>query len=62
MPHPCTLANAYVLRSNKNAPLHLAAEVGNADIVDALLAAGASVLARNRCAYRAALLYDELSF
>jgi hypothetical protein len=36
-----------VLRSRDYTPLHLAAEIGNADIVNALLFAGADVLATN---------------
>ncbi len=47
LPSYQTLVNAHVLSSRHYTPLHLAAETGNADIVNALLFAGADVLATN---------------
>lgn len=60
--HVCLNMNAHVLRSNLYTPLHLAAETGDADIVNVLLDSGSNVLASNTCDCPVASVSDALLF
>ena len=53
---------AHAPRSNRRTPLYLAVETGNADIVSALLAAGAEVDAENKCVCPAVWFWARLFF
>ncbi len=53
---------AHAPRSNGHTPLYLAVETGNADIVSALLAAGADMNAENKCVCSAVLVSRQLPF